>query len=1202
MDVSRVGDGLIGRDHPAALLRAEISRTVASHGGLVLVTGEPGIGKTTLLTSAAEEARRQGALVLSGSCWDSEAAPGYWPWVQVMRALRRSDEGALAEQAVGTRLASLIGEETDAFQVYDSVTTALVTVSQRRPVMVVLDDLHWADPASLRLLEFVAQHAWFERLLLVGAYRDAEAEPIPLLSRATTIGLAGLERADVGRLMARITGLEPPEELVAEVHARTGGNPFFVEQTARLWHGGGSATAVPPGIRDAVRRRLDLLPAPVADLLGQACVLGRQFHRRVLAVLAGQPVPLTDRLLDQAVAARLLTVQGGGVFAFAHDLVRETLYDSLPDARERHARLVEALDLDPDLTSHVLPADLAHHAHLAGDLLPSSRVVELLLAAAQDAAARLAREEAAAHYRRALEAASGSPPQRRVGIMLDLAGTLAHLGDDEGARRHFDDALAVARESGDAALLARVALSARNPAHTAYGPRDDVLREAYAKLVGDPAPAVAGTEGDLGAVGDDGPGSPAGHDAASTDLLAKELAIHLAVTARDDHDDDALALSLWAYHDVIWGPGTAAQRVALTDELISLYRRTGDLHAEHFATALRWVALLEDGDPRFPQSFHAYVTAGERSDMPMLKISTAVDRSIVAALTGRFNEAWALLDDPSVAEHARDHSFFCHMLDHHRWTLSLLQGRTGSLEEIHRALRAGTHPCPVLLEAITAVHLGDVDAAFRHLAEATARGEGSIRMAEPLRLRLQAQLASATGDPELCSRARASLTPHRGRWAVSLYGWDVSGPFDYWLGLVELADGRRRAAVEAFTAARRAADQLGARPWSTLASLGLAQALAASGSAEEASRTRIRGGALGIAGEPGESPHREAATGALPGREPDAMGAADAASGPGAVDEDAVPGSGGGGVDAEPALQGRPFAGGHSQLDALSSADGVGVADGRQVLNLVRLVRREAVALGMGHVAEQAEQLVRDAGRGRPAVPAGDDDTDGGTDDEAIGGADDGATDGANDGATVSRSASPYTDHEERRSVPEWHSGEFRRDGPVWRLGFGGRVVHMPDAKGLRDLHTLLARPGVEVAATRLLNPDGGDLVVAASRLGGDAVLDEEAKARYRRRLERLDEEIDRATQLGDDRRAAEYDRERAALLDELRAAAGLGGRPRRLGDEAERARKTVTARIRDVLRRLDRVHPELALHLRTSVVTGSSCRYQPEQEVAWRL
>lgn len=163
-------------------------------------------------------------------------------------------------------------------------------------------------------------------------------------------------------------------------------------------------------------------------------------------------------------------------------------------------------------------------------------------------------------------------------------------------------------------------------------------------------------------------------------------------------------------------------------------------------------------------------------------------------------------------------------------------------------------------------------------------------------------------------------------------------------------------------------------------------------------------------------------------------------------------------------------------------------------------------------------------------------------------------------------------------------------------------VVHLPDAKGLHDLHLLLSRPGTDVPAVELLDPAAGPELVAARRMGADPVLDDEAKARYRRHLARLDEEIDRAAARDDDRKVSKLDAERGALLDELRAAAGLAGRSRRLGDEAERARKTVTARIRDTLRKLDDRHPELASHLRDSVSTGTTCRYLPPGPMPWRL
>lgn len=1047
---------LIGRDHPAGILRAEIGRAVDSHGGLVLVTGEAGIGKTTLVTGAAEDAKRFGALVLSGSCWDSDSAPGYWPWVQVIRALRRGatpQERAAAEEAAGNSLAVLLGESqveeaADGFQLYDAVTTALVSVSHSRPVVVVLDDLHWADTASVKLLEFAAQHTWFERLLLIGTYRDVEVEAaehplrpliVPLLAKATTVTLTGLARDDVGALMARTVGREPEGDLVAEVHRRTGGNPFFVEQTARLWHSGGSITAIAPGVRDALRRRLSLLPEPVVRLLTVAAVLGREFHRQVLAATAAAPVPHVDRLLDEAVAARLVLTLGAGRFSFAHDLVRETLYDSLDDAQARgwHAAVVRALDRSAALAERILPGDLARHAYLAGEELEPARAVDLLLAAARDASGRLAAEESIGHYRRAYERAVDT--RKRIMIALDLASAQYHVGDREEAWNTWPQAVALARELDDPELLARVAL-------TMYGYRGtpdqkrfeaDLLEQAHEKLVS-------------------GTATPDGQP--NVDRLAQELTVRVAMLARRGEDDEALGFSLWARHNAIWGPGSASERLALTDELLAVARRAEDQETEFLASSFRWVALLELGDPRYLDQFNAFLAiATAHHRRPLSKLGALVDHSIIATLCGRFKEAEAMLEEAVTSFEQHQHVHFAYMTAHLRWALLLLSGRFDEAAELLRSLDIGGHPCPRLLEAITAVQRGDVDVAVRHVAEVAARDEPYSRFVAPLWARFLAQTAAATRDPELCEQARTELASYGGTWSVSLWGCDISGPMAHWSALVDAAQERWDDAIDGFTAAYTAADRMQARPWSIEARSELA-------------------GVLLARGRPGDT---ESGT----------------------------------------ALLGQ--------------------------------VEREATEIGMRHIIDRCDRL-------RSTM----------------------------DGGKVKERAA---------------ANEFRFTGEVWTLTMDGRTVHLPDTKGLRDIHNLLGRPGTDVPAVELLDPRGGQLVIAARRMGGDAVLDEEARTRYKRRLAVLDEQIDEAMGRGDDHRAAALDRERAALLDELRAAAGLAGRSRRLGDETERARKTVTARIRDTLRKLDDRHPELAVHLRATVSTGVTCRYQPEREITWR-
>lgn len=1044
--------GLIGRAHPSAVLRDELDRALAGSGGLVLVTGEAGIGKTTLLTEAMAHARRAGALVVGGTCWDSDSAPGYWPWTQVLRALRRTvDAGdwAAARQAAGVGLSVLLGEAGNdtggaaftgldgEFPLFDAVTTAIVTVSQRRPLVVVLDDLHWADAASLRLLEFATRHTWSERVLLIGAYRDIEVEaadhPLrpamaPLTAKATTLTLTGLDPAGVAELMTRTAGTAPDPALADEVHRRTGGNPFFVEQTARLWHSGGSVTAVAPGVRDALDRRLTLLPKDVVDLLTAAAVLGREFPGPVLAATVAAAPADVDRLLTQAVDARLVTVRGTDRFAFAHDLVRETLYGGLTERarQDLHAAVVDAAQRSPESAADVLPADLARHAYLAGPRLDPATAVPLLLAAAADAGNRMATDEAIGHYRRAL--ARVEEPVRKVRVLTDLGRTVYHLGDRDEAWQLFEQAAALAGETGDGELLAWTALVVHRhgrdgDTHTDL--RRGLLRSAYQLLVGD------------------------GADEATPDQLALHLIMRTEVLARSGRDDEALMFSLWARHDMSWGPGGARQREAMTAEMEALSRATADTGTEALAASFRWVALLEMGDPGYLPQLSAFVAAAERDGTPRMRISLLVDQAIIATMTGRFTDADRLLAElRRVGGNAHpDFAFMQHHLD---WALAMQRGRLEQAAALLAALDAQEHPYLPLVSAITEVERGDTTAALRLVTAAEARRVDDPYPSSVVRLwlRLQAQVAAATRDPARCASAREALAPYRGEWAVSLWGCDVGGPLDLWAAEVDAAQDRWDDAIVGFTAAAESADRMQARPWAVRARAGLARALSA-----------------------------------------------------------------------------RDAAGDRHAADVLRQQ-----------------VAHDTAALGLDHAP--VGQVDRD-----PAQVCA-----------------------------------------------------FRRVDATWRLEFAGRTVHLPDAKGLRDLHTLLGSPGADIAAVALADPVGGAQALAARRMGGDPVLDDEAKARFKRRLDQLDHELDAAARRDDEARRAVLESERSALLAELRAAAGLGGRTRRLGDEAERARKAVTARIRDTLRRLDELHPELAAHLRGSVTTGTACGYHPDRPVPWRL
>lgn len=183
---------------------------------------------------------------------------------------------------------------------------------------------------------------------------------------------------------------------------------------------------------------------------------------------------------------------------------------------------------------------------------------------------------------------------------------------------------------------------------------------------------------------------------------------------------------------------------------------------------------------------------------------------------------------------------------------------------------------------------------------------------------------------------------------------------------------------------------------------------------------------------------------------------------------------------------------------------------------------------------------------------------------------------------------------EQCRSVLAEQAGVFHRDGDTWTIAFHGREAHLPDVKGLRDLAVLLARPGQAVHAVELHTGH-------PPRTGADEVLDDRAKAAYRKRLAELESDINEAEADNNSHRAEKARTERDALITELSAAVGLGGRDRRLGDERERARKAVTARIRDAIGRIERVNPDLGEHLRGSVRTGTWCTYASPEPVHWR-
>jgi DNA-binding SARP family transcriptional activator len=452
---------LVGRAREGRALEAALDGLVQGTGASVLLAGEPGIGKTALLDELARRARERGVPVAWGRCLEQAGAPPFWPWLAVLRAVADDlDDDALRAALAGNAalvtqlvpdLAHRVGAEPAAaggdpdaarFALYDAAVTFLTRVASSTGVVVVLDDLHWADRSSLQLFALLVSRAAAGRVVVAASYRDTATERTPDLEGAlatavrepatTTLTLRPLTRPDVLTIVQQVTGSAPSDELVATVHRRADGNPFFVHQLTALLReaGGDERTDIPVGVRHVLLERFQRVPDEVQATLGGAAVLGQDFDVRVLAATAGTDVLATLDHIDVAIQHGLVEVGTGraSTYRFIHALVRETIEAELPRAVavRLHAAAADALERTPDASIEAIADHLWH----AADLVPEDRLVAQLRAAADEAVAVLAFEQAELQLRRALvvlERLPTSDASVELAIRLQLVQVLTSL-------------------------------------------------------------------------------------------------------------------------------------------------------------------------------------------------------------------------------------------------------------------------------------------------------------------------------------------------------------------------------------------------------------------------------------------------------------------------------------------------------------------------------------------------------------------------------------------------------------------------------------------------------------------------------------------------------------------------------------------------------------------------------------------------------
>ena len=625
----------MGRADELAELVALLDAALDGRSGFAVIAGEPGIGKTRLAEELAALAGARAVPVLWGGCTATEGAPAYWPWRRILRswlAVVGPDRAAAAMAGFGevARLApELPGEpvESDRFALFDAVARFLVTVAEEAGLVLVLDDVQWADADSLALLAHVTREVTRGRLLVVATVRPAERD---LALGGLVIELFGWDDAEVGAALGGV----PDPDFVAAVARRSGGNPFFVGELVRA---GTAALRVPSAVRDVVRARIRRLPEPCRALLGAAAVLGRDVDAALLSAVTGVGGVLDD--LRPALNDGVLDHPAGRIgLRFTHDLVRESVLADLAAAEQARVHLAVVAALTPSADDPDVVAELAHHALAA--LPAGDRVAATGWArrAAEVAHSRLAYDEAARLLADAL--AAGRPvlsPAERLSVLLELARARGLAHDVAGAIATFTEAAELARATGDAAGLACAALGLPE---VSEGTWLDAVRgwceEALRGLGDGDSPLKARL---LAQVAHSG---LFGGDARA---IAGAGAAALAMAERLD-DPASLSIALRARQLAHSDADGNAERLVLGGRMLALGERTGDPEAVLWGRLWRFDALLQAGrvtDAETELVAVEPVVAVLRRLLPRLHLLRG--RVALALGRGRFAEARALNDE-----------------------------------------------------------------------------------------------------------------------------------------------------------------------------------------------------------------------------------------------------------------------------------------------------------------------------------------------------------------------------------------------------------------------------------------------------------------------------------------------------------------------------------------------------------------------------
>jgi DNA-binding CsgD family transcriptional regulator len=647
-----------------AVLTDSLAAAIDGLPRVVVCEGEAGIGKTRLAQELLRVAERRGVLWAWGSAAETSGAPPFWPWCQVLRGLaRRVDlEGLAGEHHLGAELARiapdvvsaappLAGSDSaeDRFRQFDAVARLLREVCLQAPLLVVLDDAHWADEASLLLLHHVTRALTDERLLVVVNARDTERDDA-LVARigrepvTRRIQLRGLAPPAIRRQLALVLGREVDELEVLETEALTGGNPFFVGEVALAIadrRQGGHPRLATRNVQDAIAARLRRLSPDCVRLLEAAAIVGRDFSIAVVASMLDRPVAGCLALVDEARSVRLVEADGEpDGYRFVHALVRDAIEQALgtADRVRLHRSAAGAIEQHHGAPSGPHVFELARHWAMAAVVGERSRAAGWIRRAAEEAMRQLAYEEAARLFRQTLDI--GGPEldgEERCALLL-AAGTAAHLSADlDGRLDACLEAAKVARALDRPDLLAEAALVMEPVGRPGFDLATRRLcEEAIAALGPQPAPLRARVTARL-----------AESFAYLRELdRARPASQQALALAEQSGDPAAVAAALRARQLVYSGPDGLDDRAQLADRMLTLGRHTRQPDVEVWGRLWRIDASFERGDlGRVTSEIDALARCVRDIQGPRERFEVLRCQAALAQAQARFVDARRLADE-----------------------------------------------------------------------------------------------------------------------------------------------------------------------------------------------------------------------------------------------------------------------------------------------------------------------------------------------------------------------------------------------------------------------------------------------------------------------------------------------------------------------------------------------------------------------------